>query len=198
MLNLGQQFRQSTAKFQGASRDRQTDHHRRQCRSSSRSRLGICSPRFGKADRHPGESERPGEVALGPARSALLRLVGPHSPHIADQIHFQGVPASDGKFLRIEGSKRGKQRINVFGTSPAVLLTGFNWYLKHVALGSISWDSEQLDLPAVLPAPSQPIEQRASVAHRLFGNDIWTDYAGPHRGWREWERELDPPSRGGG
>ncbi|WP_433326246.1 alpha-N-acetylglucosaminidase TIM-barrel domain-containing protein [Spirillospora sp. CA-294931] len=120
-----------------------------------------------------------------PAQAALRRLAG---PRIAAQIRCEPLPGSGGEVFRISGEPG---RITIAGTSPAVILTGFNWYLKYVAHGSIGWDGEQLDLPAVLPAPDRPIERRANVAHRLFGNDIWTDYTGPHWTTREWKRELD-------
>ncbi|QKW07518.1 alpha-N-acetylglucosaminidase C-terminal domain-containing protein [Streptomyces sp. NA04227] len=152
-------------------------------------------PQAHAVDAPPRELSADGAFDTAPASAAVARLAG---SRVADQINFRAVsarsaPGADSadpgrEHFRIKGCSGG---IVIEGTSVAVLLTGFNWYLKYVAHCSIGWDGDQLALPARLPRPRAPLTRSANVANRLFGNDIWTDYTGPHWTWREWERELD-------
>ncbi|HEY3004981.1 MAG TPA: alpha-N-acetylglucosaminidase TIM-barrel domain-containing protein [Kribbellaceae bacterium] len=120
------------------------------------------------------------------ASDAVRRLAG---DVVASQVIFRAVAPTDGQeYFRISADSG---RVTVDGTSPSVLLTGFDWYLKYVAHADISWDAGRVDAASPLPLPTAPIVQRANVGHRLFGNDIWTDYTAAHWDWAEWQREID-------
>ncbi|MEU1144043.1 alpha-N-acetylglucosaminidase [Streptomyces sp. NPDC005863] len=133
----------------------------------------------------------PAEPAKGPAldtdsaRSALNRLL----PHHAEQIRLRLVPArgAEDRF-RVTGTAG---RIQVSGTTPAVLLTGVHWYLKYVCGTHIAWNGSQLNLPARLPAPSRPLERRTSLPHRFALNDTNDGYTAPYADWAYWERMID-------
>src|SRR5207244_5778634 len=103
-------------------------------------------------------SAPPSTATASPARDALVRLVG---QRYADQVTLQTLDRGDGKDYFQVSSASGK--VVIGGTTPAVQLTGFGWYLRHVAHADIELEGEQLDLPAQLPLPAQPLEQRASV-----------------------------------
>lgn len=119
------------------------------------------------------------------AQAALGRLLGGH----AGQFRLTLLdPADGGERFRVGGS-RG--RVEVAGTSPAVILTGVHWYLKYVCDAVISWAGSQLDLPAVLPAPGRPLERGATVPHRFAFNDTYDGYTAPYADWARWERTLD-------
>ncbi|WP_326669819.1 alpha-N-acetylglucosaminidase [Streptomyces sp. NBC_01257] len=119
------------------------------------------------------------------AHAALERLLGAQ----AGQFRLTLLdPADGGERFRI-GGRRG--RVEVAGTSPAVLLTGVHWYLKYVCDAVISWAGSQLDLPAVLPAPARPLERRATVPHRFTFNDTYDGYTAPYADWSRWERTID-------
>lgn len=120
-------------------------------------------------------------AALG---DLATRMIGKHHAH---QISFGALPG-DGERFRISGSTAA---VRIDGTTTSALTAGLGWYLRNVAGVSIHWDSEQVGLPKRLPAPTTPIEKTAAVAHRLFGNDIWTDYTFPYSGWDQWERAID-------
>ena len=77
------------------------------------------------------------------------------------------------------------------GTTPAVQLTGFGWYLRHVAHADIELEGSQLDLPAKLPLPPQLTEQRAAVDNRFALNDTNEGYAGPYLDWSQWQHRID-------
>ncbi|MFH8605938.1 alpha-N-acetylglucosaminidase [Streptomyces sp. NPDC018029] len=122
------------------------------------------------------------------ARSALNRLL----PHHAQQIRLRLVPARGGEGredrFRVTGTTG---RIEVSGTTPAVLLTGVHWYLKYVCGAHITWNGSQLDLPRRLPAPARPLERSTSLPHRFALNDTNDGYTAPYADWAYWERMID-------
>ncbi|MFI4982422.1 MAG: alpha-N-acetylglucosaminidase TIM-barrel domain-containing protein, partial [Nevskiales bacterium] len=78
------------------------------------------------------------------------------------------------------------------GTTPAVLLTGFGWYLEHVAHADISLDGNSLiNLPAHLPLPRAPESRSANVTHRFALNDTNEGYAGAYLSWGTWQHRID-------
>ncbi|MFG2717238.1 alpha-N-acetylglucosaminidase [Streptomyces sp. NPDC048416] len=130
----------------------------------------------------PGAGE---PAAPEPAARALARLL----PRHAGQVTFRALArAGEGDGFRVSG---GAGRILVEGTTPAVQLAGFHWYLRHEAHAHISWAGEQTDLPATLPSVPTPIEKTAGVTHRFALNDTNDGYTGPYHDWTYWERELD-------
>ncbi|MER0447834.1 alpha-N-acetylglucosaminidase [Streptomyces sp. Edi4] len=127
----------------------------------------------------------PADAAPGPAARALVRLL----PRHADQVTFRALaPAAGRDRFRVSG---GAGRILVEGSTPAVQLTGFHWYARHVAHAHISWAGEQTSLPATLPPVPAPLARTADVTHRFAFNDTNDGYTGPFHDWAYWERELD-------
>ncbi|WP_327157283.1 alpha-N-acetylglucosaminidase [Streptomyces tubercidicus] len=129
--------------------------------------------------------ERAPAYDTAPARAALTRLL----PRHADQ--FELVPLArdrSGDRFRIEGHTG---RITVSGTTPAVLLTGVNWYLKYTCRVHLSWAGDQVGLPGRLPAPAAPVERATSLPHRFALNDTHDGYTAPYADWPRWERLID-------
>ncbi|GIH15829.1 alpha-N-acetylglucosaminidase TIM-barrel domain-containing protein [Rugosimonospora africana] len=120
-----------------------------------------------------------------PAADALHRLVGGKSGQVRLRAESKG---SGPDRFRIADEHH---QLVITGTSPAVLLTGFGWYLKYVAHADISLDGQQLDLPGRLPLPAAPIEHDSSVAHRFALNDTNEGYAGPYLSWADWQHRID-------
>lgn len=142
-----------------------------------------------------------GPFDTAPARQALGRLLPEH----ADQFHLvpleraggndEGARATRGA-RGAAGPERfevrgGTGRIEVAGTSPAVLLTGVNWYLKYVCRAHISWSGEQVELPGKLPAPGRPLARSTALPHRFALNDTHDGYTAPYADWPRWERMID-------
>ncbi|WP_199185911.1 alpha-N-acetylglucosaminidase [Streptomyces carminius] len=120
-----------------------------------------------------------------PARAALHRLLPGH----AGQFHLVPLDARGGaERFRVAGAAG---RLEVAGTSPAVLLTGVHWYLKEVCSAHISWAGRQLSLPATLPAPPGPLERSTTLPHRFALNDTNDGYTAPYADWPHWERLID-------
>ncbi|AGP54046.1 alpha-N-acetylglucosaminidase TIM-barrel domain-containing protein [Streptomyces rapamycinicus] len=143
--------------------------------------LLLAKPQAARATATNG-SARPFDTA--PAAVALRRLVPAHH----QQVTLRAMAAGGGDQFKVTG-RAGS--ITVEGTSPAVLLTGFNRYLAEAAKADISWNGEQLNLPRLLPAPGAEITGAANVAHRFAYNDTNEGYTGAYRGWKAWEREID-------
>ncbi|MEU5577724.1 alpha-N-acetylglucosaminidase [Streptomyces huasconensis] len=119
------------------------------------------------------------------ARAALNRLL----PRHAEQFRLRLRPA-EGRTdrFRVTGATG---RIEVSGTTPAVLLTGVHWYLKYVCGAHLTWNGSQLDLPRRLPAPARPLERSTSLPHRFALNDTNDGYTAPYADWAYWERMID-------
>ncbi|MDR3082844.1 MAG: alpha-N-acetylglucosaminidase, partial [Streptomyces sp.] len=110
-------------------------------------------------------------------------------PQHADQFRLRLMASNDGSDrFRVSGT-RG--RIEVYGTTPAVLLTGVHWYLKYVCGAHISWNGSQLELPRTLPAPSRTLERSTALPHRFALNDTNDGYTAPFAGWAHWEPMID-------
>ncbi|MGW1373971.1 alpha-N-acetylglucosaminidase [Streptomyces sp. NPDC002446] len=137
----------------------------------------------------PGRAARRGRGAaaydVAPARAALARLL----PRHADQFAPVPLVAHGGTDRFRVGGRAG--RITVAGTTPAVLLTGVNWYLKYTCRAHLSWAGDQLDLPDTLPAPDAPVERATSLPHRFALNDTHDGYTAPYADWPRWERMID-------
>ncbi|WP_152364903.1 alpha-N-acetylglucosaminidase [Microlunatus speluncae] len=129
---------------------------------------------------------QPAAFDPAPAVAALNRLLPGHATQ------FTLVPVARpaaGDFFALSGDSG---RIRVDGTSPATLLTGVGWYLKHVARVDLSWPGDSLDrLPQTLPAPGQVIRQAATVPHRFALNDTDDGYSGAYRDWPAYQRQID-------
>lgn len=121
-----------------------------------------------------------------PARQALGRLVPRHEK----QVTLRALPRASGQPDRFGVSGRDGH-IVVEGTSPAVLLTGFGWYLSYVVHANVTFTGDQLRLPATLPAPDHPIRHDANVANRFALNDVDEGYTEPYADWDYWQHKID-------
>ncbi|MGP3924109.1 alpha-N-acetylglucosaminidase [Streptomyces sp. 8N616] len=134
----------------------------------------------------PAAAAEPKTLITAPALAALGRLL----PRHADQFRLKMLAGGNERRerFRVSGSTG---RIEVSGTSPAVLLTGVHWYLKYVCGALISWAGTQANLPRRLPAPARPLERSATVQSRFAFNDTHDGYTGPYADWPRWERLID-------
>lgn len=135
---------------------------------------------------HPAGPSGESLFDTAPARAALRRLLPDH----AEQFRLSPLARAraGAERFRVSGSAG---RVDVAGTSPAVLLTGVNWYLKYVCRAHISWAGSQLNLPAKLPAPGRPLTRSTGLAHRFALNDTHDGYTAPYADWAHWERTID-------
>lgn len=137
---------------------------------------------------------------LAPARAALARLLPEHVEQfrlrpLPDGPAGPGAAAGAGRHGRARRERftvtGSTGRIEVAGTSPAVLLTGVHWYLKYVCRAHLSWSGSQLDLPQRLPAPRGELTRSTALPHRFAFNDTHDGYTAPYADWDRWERMID-------
>ena len=149
------------------------------------------------------EKQKPAESKntpfdISPAKQAIERLLtdrtavrdhNSSSNQYIGQIDFEAKSKEAGNDY-FEISTRGDRPV-IKGTSPSVLLTGFNWYLKYVVGANITWNGVRLELPNKLPAPAQAIRKEASVTNRFALNDTTEGYTEPYGNWDYWEHQID-------
>ncbi|WP_433444741.1 alpha-N-acetylglucosaminidase TIM-barrel domain-containing protein [Nonomuraea sp. CA-141351] len=122
----------------------------------------------------------------GPAAQALERLIGTSR---AKQVTLRAIDKGTGRDrFEVYAEKGG---LVVAGTTPAVQLTGFGYYLRQVAHADVAINGSQVDLPQHLPLPAAPIAKTSSVDHRFALNDTNQGYAGAYLSWSEWQRRID-------
>ncbi|GAA0475460.1 alpha-N-acetylglucosaminidase [Streptomyces sp. NPDC046215] len=137
----------------------------------------------------PGAGEGAGAWTERGAASGAAAAVARLLPRHHRQVTFRTVPRRGGAdAFRVSGAAGA---IVVEGTTPAVQLTGFHWYLRHTAHAHFSWNGAQTALPDRLPGVRTPLVKSANVTHRFALNDTNDGYTGPYRGWDYWEHEID-------
>nr|WP_206324246.1 alpha-N-acetylglucosaminidase [Streptomyces sp. HNM0574] len=162
---------------------------------------GVASAHTPPRQRPAGQAEAAAPATA--AQAAAARLLPDH----AGQIRFAPLDggrgnggggdgtSGDGGGGRAPGDRfRVSGRagdIEIAGTTAAAMLTGLHWYLKYTCGAHLSWAGSRTDLPARLPAPARPHEQRATVPHRFALNDTHDGYTAPYADWAHWERFLD-------
>ncbi|TJZ63361.1 alpha-N-acetylglucosaminidase [Sphingobacterium olei] len=83
------------------------------------------------------------------------------------------------------------QKVVLKGNTPVAVASALHWYLKYVCNCHISWNSDQLDLPDLLPTDFHPIAQRTEFDIRAYLNYCTFSYSMPWWDWERWEREID-------
>ncbi|MEV6006118.1 alpha-N-acetylglucosaminidase TIM-barrel domain-containing protein [Streptomyces sp. NPDC051976] len=125
-----------------------------------------------------------------PAAAALQRLLPAQAGQITLVAADRNTPGTDA--FSVSGAAGA---IRVQGTSPATLLTGVGWYLRHVAHADIGLPGDSTaKLPATLPAVPQPFTDAAVVPHRYALNDTENGYggtAGAYRTFADYQHEVD-------
>lgn len=126
-----------------------------------------------------------GNFSVKSAYEVISRLI---DDVYTKQIDFQVRNDSETDCFEIAGDAG---RIVIQGTSPVVMLAGFNWYLKYVVECNISWNGKQIDLPEILPAPEKSIFKESNVKNRFALNDTDDGYTQPYGDWEYWENKID-------
>lgn len=122
-----------------------------------------------------------------PVRDMITRYLGARA---SAQFELRTMPAGLGGLDQFQVSGR-RGHVVLAGSSASALAGAFNWWLKYVAGGHISWDYNQLDLPALLPAPTTPVTVGTPYRIRFQGNPTWLGYSSPYWGWDRWQQEID-------
>jgi alpha-N-acetylglucosaminidase len=123
-------------------------------------------------------------------RSAAHALVGRILPAHAAQIDVEILPRGADKLDVFEVETRGG-RLVLRGQNGVTIGSALNWYLRNVAHAQVSWNGDNLDLPAQLP----PVPEKARISspyrHRVYLNYCTFNYTASWWDRARWEREID-------
>lgn len=117
---------------------------------------------------------------------ALIKRV---TPQVASQFRVEPLTSpskTEGFEIRSVGGK-----VVLRGNTPVAQASAYGWYLKHVANVHLSWNGDQLRLPARLPAPANPIAISTPYQKRFAFNYCTLSYTSAFWDWERWQREID-------
>ncbi len=114
-------------------------------------------------------------------KGVIKRLVG----YNVNRFEFKIEPKSEDYFT-VDSSNN---KILLRGNNSISLCSGFNYYLKHVANGQISWNGDHV--PAKFPLPKQKITKKSPYKWRHYYNYCTLSYTMAFKDWKAWEREID-------
>lgn len=127
-------------------------------------------------------------VSTQPMSNSVEALIRRTTPKSASQFQVRALPPGGGERFEIRASN-GK--IVLSGSTTSAQTSAYGWYLKHVANAQLSWNGDQLHLPARLPAPGAPIAISTPYPNRFAFNYCTLSYTSAFWDWERWQRELD-------
>ena len=118
------------------------------------------------------------------AAALAKRVMGPQ----AGQVVFQQIKSDKDTY---ELSQKGS-KVLIKGNNANSMAVGLNRYLQQYCLTNVSWyDFNPVELPAELPAITDPVKGSAEVPERFFLNYCTFGYTMPWWKWEQWERFID-------
>ena len=82
-------------------------------------------------------------------------------------------------------------KIVLRGNTPVEVASALNWYLKYYCHAQRSWCGDNMDLPAILPVPTEKVHQVSPYKERVYLNYCTFNYSMSWWDWERWEREID-------
>lgn len=152
---------------------------------TARPRTALAATTQPGATAQPGAGPAAGNAVTGPVRDLIARYLGAGK---AAQFELRTLPGGGNGTFAIGGSPG---HVVLSGTDGPALTGGFNWWLKYTAGGHVSWQYNQLGLPATLPAPASPVTVSTPYRIRMYGNPTWAGYTSPYWDWDRWQQEID-------
>ncbi|MDE3252565.1 MAG: alpha-N-acetylglucosaminidase, partial [Bacteroidota bacterium] len=139
---------------------------------------------------------------LSEANTAVLSIISPEEKlTAAKKLLARVLPGHQHQFLlELIADAEGKdvfeidkqdQQILLRGNNPIALASGLYWYLKYTCQVHLSWNGDNLDLPARLPLPETKTRKLIQPNYRVFFNYCTFSYSMVWWDWKRWEREID-------
>ncbi|MDD2764514.1 MAG: alpha-N-acetylglucosaminidase [Opitutaceae bacterium] len=128
----------------------------------------------------------PSSDPLPAARSLIARILPTH----AAQIDVEFIPPDAGGLDVFEVETCGG-RLVLRGRNGVTIGSALNWYLRHVAHAQLSWNGDNLALPALLPPVPAKVRLRSPYRHRVYLNYCTFNYTASWWDRARWEREID-------
>lgn len=122
--------------------------------------------------------------------AASMQLIERLLPGHYNQFKIELAPSAEGRdVFEIEQGKDGK--IILRGNRAVSIVSGMNYYMKHVANCHFSWNGDQLNLPEKLPQVAGKIRRESPYKHSFNFNYCTFNYTMAWWDWERWEREID-------
>jgi alpha-N-acetylglucosaminidase len=126
------------------------------------------------------------EDSLAAARALVHRILPAHSA----QIEIEALPPAPDGADAFEVETRG-DRLVLRGRNGVTVGAALNWYLRNVAHCAVSWNGDNLALPARLPAVPGKVRVTSPYPHRVYLNYCTFNYTASWWDRARWEREID-------
>jgi alpha-N-acetylglucosaminidase len=125
------------------------------------------------------------QLNMAASKALLQRIVPKH----ASQFSIEALHSNANKdYFEIE-SKNNK--IVLRGTSGVAIASALYHYLNEFCHAQITWNGENLKLPAVLPSVKNKIQKQTPYEYRYYLNYCTFNYSMSWWDWKRWEKEID-------
>ncbi len=110
------------------------------------------------------------------------------------------LPGHSSQFVAKVQPSQGSDWFEISSVGDKILLKGNNgvsvasalyYYLTEYAHCQITWNGTNLNLPAKLPAISQPVKKTTPYEYRYYLNYCTFNYSMSWWDWNRWEKEID-------
>lgn len=138
----------------------------------------------------PAALVAPAVLHAAPAHEIAVRdLIVRHAPGYAANISLETIPAAEGHNVYEIETVGGKLVLR--GDTGVALASAFYHYLREFCHAQVSWNGDNLALPAAMPATPVKIRVVSPVIHRMAYNYCTYGYTMPFWDKARWDRELD-------
>jgi alpha-N-acetylglucosaminidase len=124
---------------------------------------------------------------LAAARALVARVLPAPA---AAQVDVEYLAPGADRLDTFEVETRGG-RLVLRGHNGVTVGSALNWYLRNVAHCALSWNGDNLDLPAVLPPVPAKVRVSSPYRHRVYLNYCTFNYTASWWDRARWEREVD-------
>ncbi len=125
-------------------------------------------------------------TTVAAARGLIERVLPAHAAQIDVEYLPKGAEGEDVFEVATVGD-----RLVLRGNDGVSVASALNWYLRNVAHAQVSWDGDNLALPARLPPVPEKIRIRSPYRYRVYLNYCTFNYTASWWDRSRWEREID-------
>ncbi|HET7897738.1 MAG TPA: alpha-N-acetylglucosaminidase TIM-barrel domain-containing protein, partial [Flavisolibacter sp.] len=122
-------------------------------------------------------------------KAAAEALIHRLLPKYTSQFVVEALSPESGKdAFEIESNQN---KIVLRGNNGVAIASALYYYLNEVGHCQITWNGENLKLPAVLPAVQKKIQKNSPYTFRYYLNYCTFNYSMSWWDWSRWEKEID-------
>jgi alpha-N-acetylglucosaminidase len=125
----------------------------------------------------------------GQQELAVSELVARILPKYKDSFVFETIPKRSKDSFNISTDTNGK--VCIKGNNGVAMASGFYHYLVDYCHANITWDSRQVEMPAILPKLKSPIGKSTLYDARYYLNYCTYNYSMSWWDWDRWQKEID-------